>query len=120
MTDGATRLTAVSVGAVVLAMLPLFPITETHGWFMPAVIGIGLVAMAGWALRRRGAPRWLVPLAQVVVLTWWIGLLVAADVAWWSVIPNRAWLDRLVTRVGEGIAAMNEYAPPVPSRPDSW
>ena len=111
---GTMRLAVVAAVASLLAMLPLVPITATNAWLVPAACAIGLIALTGGAVRRSGAPRALVPLAQLVVLTLWLGVLVAADVAWLVVIPTTEWLDRLGVVISEGLTGMAEYAAPVP------
>jgi transglutaminase-like putative cysteine protease len=77
-------------------------------------MAIALVAATGLVLRRIHAPRLLVPVAQLVVLVWWLGVLVASDVAWFVVIPNLAWAERLVTVFGDGLDQVAQYAAPAP------
>lgn len=108
------RLTVVCAIASFLAILPLLPLTETDGWVVPASVAIALVALTGAALRRWGAPRGLVPLIQLGVSVLWLGVLVAADVAWMAVVPTPSWFERMSTVVGEGIDGMIQYAAPVP------
>jgi transglutaminase-like putative cysteine protease len=112
--SGTTRLTIVTAVASLLAMLPLVPITASNAWLVPATGAIALVVLTGAAVRRTRAPRGLAPLAQLVALTLWLGLLVAADVAWLVVIPTLDWFERLAVVVGEGLHGMAEYAAPVP------
>lgn len=110
----ASRLTLLGGVAATLSLLPLVPITDASGWLVPAAFGVGLVALTGWSIRRATTAHWPVPLAQLAVLTLWLGLLVAADVAWLGVIPTWAWLERLGLMTSEGFAVIMEYAPPVP------
>ncbi|MFW6091186.1 MAG: transglutaminaseTgpA domain-containing protein [Actinomycetota bacterium] len=109
-----TRLTLVGALAAALAVLPLVPITDRNGWLVPAAFGIGLVSLAGWAIRRIGSLNWPVVPAQLGVLLLWLGLLVAADVAWLGVIPTWAWLERLGAVASEGVSVIMEHAAPVP------
>lgn len=109
-----TRLTLVGALAAVLAVLPLVPITDRNSWLVPAAFGIALVSLTGWAIRRIGSLNWPVVPAQLGVLMLWLGLLVAADVAWLGVVPTWAWLERLGAVTSEGVAVIMQYAPPVP------
>jgi transglutaminase-like putative cysteine protease len=111
---GQTRLAVVGALAAGLSVLPLGPVTENHGWTVSAAMAIALVAATGLVLRRIHAPRLLVPVAQLVVLVWWLGVLVASDVAWFVVIPNLAWAERLVTVFGDGLDQIAQYAAPAP------
>ncbi|HEX6232321.1 MAG TPA: DUF3488 and transglutaminase-like domain-containing protein [Jiangellaceae bacterium] len=108
------RLTTVSAIAAYLAIMPLLPLTQTDGWLIPAAIAITMVAFTGAALRRWRTPRAVVPLVQLGVLVLWLGLLVAADVAWMGIVPTSSWFERLGVVVGEGVEAMTQYAAPVP------
>ena len=108
------RLTTIGALAAFLAILPLLPLTETDSWLVPASIAIALVVLTGAALRRWRAPRGVVPLVQFGVAILWLGVLVAADVAWMAVVPTPSWFDRLGNVFGEGVDSMIQYAAPVP------
>jgi transglutaminase-like putative cysteine protease len=114
---GRTRLAVVGAVAAGLSVLPLGPVTENHGWTVSAAMAIALVAATGLVMRRIHAPRLLVPVAQLVVLVWWLGVLIASDVAWFVVIPNLPWAERLVTVFGDGLDQVAQYAAPVPVEP---
>jgi transglutaminase-like putative cysteine protease len=111
---GRTRLTVVGAVAAMLSVLPLGAVTETESWTVPAAAAIALVAGIGFGLRRLHVPRLLVPVGQLVALVWWLGVVVAGDVAWFGVIPNVAWAERLFTVFGDGLDAVVQYAAPVP------
>ena len=68
---------------------------------------------AGIAPHPRASPSGVL-VAQLVVLVWWLGVLVASDVAWFVVIPNLAWAERLVTVFGDGLDQVAQYAAPAP------
>lgn len=108
------RLTTISALAAFLAIMPLLPLTDSDSWLIPAGIAIALVALTGAALRRWQAPRGVVPLAQLGVAILWLGLIVAADVAWLGIVPTPSWFERLGVVGGEGIDSMTQYAAPVP------
>lgn len=108
------RLTTIGALAAFLAILPLLPLTNTDSWLVPASIAIALVALTGAALRRWHAPRGVVPLIQFGVAIIWLGVLVAADVAWMAIVPTPSWFERLGDVLGEGVDSMIQYAAPVP------
>ena len=108
------RLTTIGALAAFLAILPLLPLTETDGWLVPASIAIALVALTGAALRRWHAPRGVVPLVQFGVAILWLGVLVAADVAWMAIVPTPSWFERLGDVFGDGVDSMIQYSAPVP------
>ncbi len=111
---GRNRLAVVGAVATGLSVLPLGPVTESRGWTFSAAIAIALVAATGLVLRRIHVRRLLVPVAQLLVLIWWLGVLVASDVAWFVVIPNLAWAERLVTVFGDGLDQIAQHAAPTP------
>lgn len=108
------RLTTIGAIAAFLAILPLLPLTTTDSWVVPATIAIALVALTGAALRRWHAPRGIVPLVQLGVSILWLGVLVAADVAWMAIVPTPSWFARFGDVAGEGVDSMIQYAAPVP------
>lgn len=112
--SGTTRLAVVGAVASLLAMLPMMPVTASNAWLVPTTVVIALMALTGTGLRRLRISRGFVPLIQLVVLIWWLGLLVAADVAWLVVIPTAEWVERLAVVAGEGWDAVFQYATPVP------
>lgn len=110
---GRTRLAVVGAFASALAVLSLASVTEEHDWVVPAAIAIAIVAGIGLGLRQLGAPLPLVILAQLVAVVLWLGVLVAADVAWFGVVPTVAWARRLAIVFTDGIDAVLQYAAPV-------
>ncbi|MBD0292330.1 MAG: transglutaminase domain-containing protein [Jiangellaceae bacterium] len=114
---GRTRLTVVGALAAALAMLALAPIIAEQAWTVPAAFAIALVAGSGLALRQLGVPLPLVVSGQAVVLLLWLGVLVAADVAWFGVVPTLAWAERLFTVAVDGFDSVMQYAAPVPPTP---
>ena len=110
---GRTRLAVVGALASALAVLSLAPVTEEHDWVVPAAIAIAIVAGIGLGLRRLGVPLPLVILAQLVGLVLWLGVLVAADVAWFGVVPTIAWARRMAIVFTDGVDAVLQYAAPV-------
>ena len=111
---GRTRLSIVGALASGLAVLSLASLTEDHAWVVPAALAIAIVAGLGLGLRRLGVPLPLVVLGQLVGLVLWLGVLVAGDVAWFGVVPTISWARRMFIVFTDGIAAVLQYAAPVP------
>ncbi|WP_116948410.1 transglutaminaseTgpA domain-containing protein [Jiangella endophytica] len=108
------RLTIVAAVAAWLSVLPLFAITQTDDWIVPAAIVIALVAGGGYVLRKLGVPALLVPIAQLAVVVLWLGVLVANDVALLGFIPTTDWATRLVDVFREGLDVTSTYIAPIP------
>lgn len=108
------RLTIVAAVAAWLSVLPLFAITQTDDWIVPAAIVVTLVAGAGYVLRKLGVPALLVPVAQLAVVVLWLGVLVANDVALLGFIPTTDWATRLIDVFREGLDVTSTYVAPVP------
>lgn len=108
------RLTIVAALAAWLSVLPLFAITITDDWIVPAGIAVALVAGSGYVLRKLGVPSLLVPVAQLAVVVLWLGVLVANDVALLGFIPTTDWATRLVDVFQEGSDVTTTYIAPIP------
>lgn len=108
------RLTIVAALAAWLSVVPLFAITQTDDWIVPAALVVALVAGTGYVLRKLGVPALLVPVAQLAVVVLWLGVLVANDVALLGFIPTTDWATRLVDVFQEGIDVTNTYVAPIP------
>ncbi|MBB5789751.1 transglutaminase TgpA family protein [Jiangella mangrovi] len=108
------RLTIVAALAAWLSVLPLFAITLTDDWIVPAGIAVALVAGTGYVLRKLGVPSLLVPVAQLAVVVLWLGVLVANDVALLGFIPTTDWATRLIDVFQEGTDVTTTYIAPVP------
>lgn len=108
------RLTIVAALAAWMSVLPLFAITITDDWIVPAAIAVALVAGGGYVLRKLGVPALLVPVAQLAVVVLWLGVLVANDVALLGFIPTTDWATRLVDVFQEGTDVTTTYIAPVP------
>ncbi|SDU75942.1 transglutaminase family protein [Jiangella alkaliphila] len=108
------RLTIVAAVAAWLSVLPLFSITQTDDWIVPAAIVVALVAGSGYVLRKLGVPSLLVPVAQLAVVVLWLGVLVANDVALLGFIPTTDWATRLVDVFQEGTDVTSTYVAPIP------
>lgn len=107
---------ALAIGvASVLSILPLFLLVDTRDWIVPAIIAVGLVVGVGYLIRRSRAPRALAAPAQLVVLTLWIGVISASDVALLGVLPNGAWVDRMGATLSNAVTVVQEFGPPVPA-----
>jgi transglutaminase-like putative cysteine protease len=111
---GQRRMTITAAIASMLAALPLSALTATQGWTIPTAVAITAIAGIGWLLRQRRVPAVVIVAAQLVFLTLWVGVLVAADTAWLAIIPTSEWAGRLVEVAGEGFDGAQEYAAPVP------
>ena len=110
---GRIRLAVVGALASALGVLTLAPVTQEHDWLVPAAIAIAIVAAVGLGLRRVGVPPPLVIVAQLTALVLWLGVLVAADVAWFGVVPTVSWARRMGIVFTDGISAVLQYAAPV-------
>jgi transglutaminase-like putative cysteine protease len=97
-----------------MSVLPLFAVTTTRGWVTSAAIAVMVVTATGYALRGVRAPAVLIPLAQLAVLTLWLGVLVASDVAILGVIPTLDWATRIVDVFRDGAHVINTATTPVP------
>lgn len=113
-THPAVRLTMVAAAASILAVLPLLDLTQTANWLAPATLAIILVAAAGHMCRRLRAPAAVTVAVQLVLLTWWIGLLAAGDLAWLGIFPSTEWPRRLDAVFRAGAEAISVLAAPVP------
>ena len=106
---------AVTAGvASLLAALPLLAVTRGGSWLVPAAVAVALITGTGLVARRVGLPRVLIPLAQLIVVTLWLGVLVAGDVTRLGFLPTLEWAGRLATVAVEGWEAVLTFAPPVP------
>lgn len=112
--NAAARVPFVGAVASLLAVLPLFAITQERGWIVPAAVAIALVAATGHWLRRIHVPPVLVPIAQLAVLVLWLGVVVAGDVALFGFIPTAEWATRLVDVARGGVESISAYASPAP------
>ncbi|HSK55437.1 MAG TPA: DUF3488 and transglutaminase-like domain-containing protein [Jiangellales bacterium] len=111
---GATRMAVTGGVASLLAALPLLAVIRGGSWLVPAAVAVALVTGTGLLSRRIRLPRALIPLVQLAVVTLWLGVLVAGDVARLGVVPTVEWARRLAGVAVEGGEAVATFAPPVP------
>ncbi|NED93808.1 hypothetical protein G1H11_00575 [Phytoactinopolyspora alkaliphila] len=109
-----TRLTLVGGLAALVSVLPLLELTLEASWVLRAGLAMILVTATGHVARRLRVPVLLAALAQLVVLAWWLGLLIAADLAWFGVLPSTTWPDRFVAVFTDGAEAITTFSTPVP------
>jgi transglutaminase-like putative cysteine protease len=103
----ATALSAICLGDVFL----------TGGWFVPVVFAV-LVAGAGNELARRlSAPRPLVPMIGLLVLSCYLVGRYASDQALLWVLPGPSALDRLAELAQQGNDDINRFAAPISIAP---
>ncbi|WP_205855755.1 DUF3488 domain-containing protein, partial [Phytoactinopolyspora endophytica] len=112
--NNSTRLTVVGGIAALVALLPLVELTQDWDWLLPAGIAVVLVMATGYVARSLRIPGGLEAPIQIVVLGWWIGLLVAADLAWMGVFPSTTWPARFEQVFVEGADTINVMPSPVP------
>lgn len=110
----AFRTSLVGGVAAALSALPLLELTQEAGWLVEAALAIALVIGVGYVARRLRVPAVLAAVFQLAVLLWWLGLLVAADLAWFGVFPSSEWLVRFSDVIDQGTEAITTRAAPVP------
>ncbi|NEE03081.1 transglutaminase family protein [Phytoactinopolyspora halotolerans] len=112
--NNSSRLTLVGGVAALVSVLPLLVLTQDWDWLLPAALAIALVTATGYLGRLLRIPGGLEALVQIAVLTWWLGLLIAADLAWMGVFPSTAWPERFELVFREGAETINIMPSPVP------
>lgn len=90
-------------------------VADPSGYLDPALASVLLVAATGIALRAFRVPSVVVVLAQVAVVTLWLTHLWAPDEALGGWLPTSASVDASLALLGQGAAAAQSYAAPVPS-----
>jgi transglutaminase-like putative cysteine protease len=116
---GPTRVLAPSLtvlAAVLLSCLALGSLYDETTWVGPTVLTVLTVVGAGAAAVRLRVPVFLVPVLQAIAL---FATLVAlyTDDAPWGFVPTPDSMASLREVLGEGMAAIERYAPPVPVSP---
>lgn len=114
MMSSTGRIAGVAVAATILSVTPLLALTTSWLWLVPSAIAVGLIIGLGHALRRIRIPAPVVTIVQPLALVYWLGVLVASDVAWYGFVPNSEWADRLLTLFEQGVEATAEEASPIP------
>jgi transglutaminase-like putative cysteine protease len=89
-------------------------VADPSGYLDPALASVLLVALTGVGLRAFRVPSVLVVLAQLAVVSLWLTHLWAPEDALGGWIPTRESLAASVTVLGQGAAAAQSYAAPVP------
>lgn len=105
--------TAAAAAAVLLSALCLTPLLADGEWWGWPVAILVAISATGGVLAQVRAPLYLVPLAQVVVGT---AVMTAAFVptAPWGFIPTPSALGSLRLVLQDGLAGVEQYAPPIP------
>jgi transglutaminase-like putative cysteine protease len=114
---GSARLTAFAMFGTVLATVVLISVIQGGPWFWQCVGAALLVGLVGVAARRRGIPRPVTALGQLVVLVAYLTWLYVPEPAVAGVYPGPAavrTLDRLVTT---GFTEIRDSAAPVAATP---
>ncbi|WP_166351499.1 transglutaminaseTgpA domain-containing protein [Phytoactinopolyspora limicola] len=109
-----TRPTVVAGIAALISIIPLLELTDNASWLAPAAIAVVVVCAVGLMGRQFRVPGALILLAQLMVVTWWLGLLIAADLAWFGVFPSTTWPDRFRAVASEANEAIETLGTPVP------
>jgi transglutaminase-like putative cysteine protease len=90
-------------------------VADPSGYLDPALASVLLVAVTGVALRAFRVPSVLVVLVQVAVVTLWLTHLWAPEEALGGWLPTAASLEACLSLLGQGAAAAQNYAAPVPT-----
>ncbi|AYY12835.1 transglutaminase domain-containing protein [Actinobacteria bacterium YIM 96077] len=109
----AIRLTLVGAVATALSVLPLLELTDTGAWLIQASLALALISATGHLARRLRLPVLLTVIIQLAVLTWWIGLMIAADLAWLGFLPSTEWPARFVAVFGDGAELIATTVTPI-------
>jgi transglutaminase-like putative cysteine protease len=99
--------------AVVLASLSLAPLVDSAGWFGPTVLAVLVVTLVGALATWLRVPVFLIPIMQALLL---FAVLVAKFTtnAPWGFIPSSDSLTSLRGVLADGMASVDQFAPPVP------
>nr|WP_246221249.1 DUF3488 and transglutaminase-like domain-containing protein [Phytoactinopolyspora mesophila] len=109
-----TRPTVVGGIAALVSIVPLLELTVDASWVAQAVLAVVIVVAIGYTGRYFRVPAVLTLLAQILALTWWIGLLIAADLAWFGVFPSTTWPARFIDVFTQGAESISVLSTPVP------
>lgn len=109
------RLTVASAVAVLLACSALLPVFDGLGWLV-RVVGAVLAVSGGAALARYlGVPRALQPLAGLLGLAAYVGLVFAGSTLAYGIAPTGETLTVLRAALEQGLLDAEALSPPVPS-----
>jgi len=100
--------------ATIAAVIGLTTLTENAFWLGRAVWICLAVAAAGLVMRQVTSVRFLVLLGQLVLTTWVLVAMFAADRLWYGLPGPDAW-ERIGQLVNECVAVMQQYAAPIPA-----
>jgi hypothetical protein len=100
--------------ATIAAVIGLTTLTENASWLGRAVWICLAVAAAGLVMRQLTSVRLLVLLGQLVITTWVLVVMFAADRLWFGLPGPDAW-ERIGQLVTECVAVMQRYAAPIPA-----
>jgi transglutaminase-like putative cysteine protease len=109
------RLTVAAAIAVALASAALAPVFDGFGWLLRVLLAVVAVAVGAGLARRAGLPRLLEPVAGALSLAIYVCLAFARSTLAVGVLPGSETLRALRALVVEGLADVEELAPPVPS-----
>ncbi|HEU4514002.1 MAG TPA: DUF3488 and transglutaminase-like domain-containing protein [Nocardioidaceae bacterium] len=90
-------------------------VADPSGYLDPALASVLLVAATGIALRAFRVPSVVVLVVQVAVVALWLTHLWAPEEALGGWLPTTASIDAVLALLGQGVAAAQSYAAPVPS-----
>lgn len=111
------RMPAAAALATALSAICLGDVFLTGRWFLPVVFAV-LVAGAGNELGRRlSAPRPLVPMIGLLVLSCYLVGRYASDEALLWILPDPSALDRLAELARQGNDDINRFAAPISVAP---
>ncbi len=114
---GTLRMPVAAAVATALSAICLGDVFLTGGWFLPVAFAV-LVAGAGNELARRlSAPRPLVPMIGLLVLSCYLVARYASDEALLWILPDPSALDRLAELARQGNDDINRFAAPISVSP---
>ena len=99
--------------AVLLAALSLAPLIDSAGWFGPTFVAVLVVSLVGAVSTWLRVPVFLIPILQALLLFAALVAKFTTD-APWGFFPSPDALGSLRGVLADGMASVDQFAPPVP------
>lgn len=103
--------------ATFVVMLPIRRLFEEATWVVPAVFGIGVVAISGMVLRALTARAGLIILGQSLVSALYVLVTQLGETTRLVVLPTAATVTALADHVEDARETITKYAAPAPATP---
>ncbi|HEY9524938.1 MAG TPA: transglutaminaseTgpA domain-containing protein, partial [Thermopolyspora sp.] len=103
--------------ATATVSITLYPLFAGSTWFWTGLGAVIAITGVGMLASRYAVDRRLVPLAELVVLGWFLTVAYAGDDAWARIVPTKHALHTLLDLLGDGFGAIQRYSAPVPDEP---